>query len=907
MNFLQNIADFVYQHSVNMNTASILMLFPNKRAIGVFETYLMQCFENTAYVSPHCITIEDFFHQQANYAIADEITQLNILFQLHQKVSNSTQDFYEFLPWGKLILRDFNEIDKYLVKTNSLFSDIIDFKQLEETLPLDDIAKEYLELFSNAIQVDTKAPLNTQFLKTWKILGQLYNAFNNVLSQQSLTYSGQCFRQLITQLKQSNTSIPYSVIHFCGFNAFTTAEETLLDLLKLKQTVYTWWDIDDSFMQSKIHEAGNFLRLYYKKYNDEKLDFWINDNNKQAQQIYIQNIASNVGQVHYALEEASKQTSSTAIVLCDEMLLDVVLPSIDYNLCNITMGYAIKLSVSYSLLSSIIELVQQANKDGNTISIPSKNIIQLFNHKESNFIWKAAIPFQSLPNYVSIDFFNRFVYDDFALNLNLFYNGIDLGNYLIKLLESITINEAPIIQSLKEQILYINNLVSQQDYLQSIDNYSMLLIEQLQQISIPFTTSKDAKIQIMGFLETRLLDFDNIYIISMNDDKLPGTNKNNSFIPYHLRKAFGMPTFEQFDGINAYHFYRILKRSQHAHLIYNSAVSDNMSEESRFIRQIKIENSNKNNLHLINIDINSDNNKRNESIEIKKTPAIIEQLAKIEFSATAIQQYLNSPIDFYFSYILKLRVPEDKQFEIDAASFGTLLHNTLEYYYNQTENISVDDALQVILEQEKITVSDLSGDHQLQIEVIKNICSKVIEKDKLEQFTIISNEAKLRTENFVLNNGTSICLKGKVDRIDALDNNIIRIIDYKTGNETLRAFPKMSKDEEKTKASFDSFFEAIFSKTNNSYKATLQGLLYAYLYKQKNPSASVVVGFYLAKSLNNGLHYLNNGAVISNEFLDLFEQHLKTLFDEIFDINIPFTLGKNEKYQSYSEYSLLVE
>lgn len=453
----------------------------------------------------------------------------------------------------------------------------------------------------------------------------------------------------------------------------------------------------------------------------------------------------------------------------------------------------------------------------------------------------------------------------------------------------------------------------------------------LNTIKVPFETNTESKTQIMGFLETRILDFDHLYILSLNDDKLPGTNKTNSFIPYNLRKGFGLPTFEQFDGINAYHFYRLLKRAKNIHLIYNNQVSDNASEKSRFIRQIQ---------HELTTDHNavheyiatyvkpgsSPANKEEEnarpghgsedSIQIKKTSEMIASLRQRKFSPSALKVYIKCPLQFYLKYVAGIDEPEEAEEEIDAAVFGQILHKVLELIYRPfldtelnaaaitafTESsflrIKIKEACEALNLPKEIT----QGGNKLQLKIIERIAQKILENDAAnESLFVLNTEDKFIWEKLQLQDGSFASIQGTFDRIDKIAEDAVRIIDYKTGHIELPKFPETEHEE-----SMSSFLDTLFIFKQKDYGAAFQGILYALMYHKLYGCNKIYVGYHHAKKMKDGISYLNEQQPIPVELLIRFEERLSALVSDIIYKNPDFAQSENETSYQYSVYADLL-
>ena len=403
-------------------------------------------------------------------------------------------------------------------------------------------------------------------------------------------------------------------------------------------------------------------------------------------------------------------------------------------------------------------------------------------------------------------------------------------------------------------------------------------------------------------------------------DNLPGTNKTNSFIPYNLRKGFGLPTFEQFDGINAYHFYRLLKRAKNIQLIYNNQIGDNSSEKSRFIRQIQHDlNTDKNTITEFIAVIEEKNNSINQNVEIlqiKKTPEIIEALRERKFSPSSLKIYNQCPLQFYLKYVANISEPEELAEELDAAVFGQILHKIVELIYKPHLNIILNaekinsfaktDFIKAVTKQAIIDLElpkeITQAGNKLQLTIIERIAQKIIENDALvSKLCILKTEEKLSWNQLKLEDGTFATIQGTIDRVDKINEKAIRIIDYKTGQIELPKFPEMDNEE-----SIQKFLDTLFIYKNKDYSATFQGILYALMYYKIFECTEIYVGYHHAKKMKDGISYLNNQEPIPIELLLSFEQRLSQLVSEIVYKETYFTQTQNEKAYEYSPYADLL-
>lgn len=908
MTFIETIVNHLKTTTASNELKNHLYLFPSKRAVTLFNNLLQNAYPQDVFILPKVQTIQEFFIEQSDFIVADEYILLQELYKIHEAVNESNQSFHQFFSWGKLILKDFDEMDKYLVNTDYFFSVLLAHKEVEIHYDISEDIKKYFELFKNNIQLENQGPLHEAFLKTWQNLGKIHKQFNEVLEQKKIVYEGKAYKTVLEKIKQKQTSFSYTKIAFCGFNAFTTCEEQLLDTLFLQYNVETWWDIDSNFMSNQQHEAGNFLRHYFKNYQG-KQHHWIDDKNTE-QQINIVAMPTNVGQIHYVQQNINLKDNN-CMVLCDESLLDYCLPLFDLNQLNITMGLSLKTTALFELLTDFITLLSNSSQSENYIFADTQDLIALFS---SNLFQEQVRNKQKLYQFlyasnekVKLDDIAPFIDEKLFNLLQKSFHQTTIFIDLLHLLELVSIksdNDKTILLALKEMLLKLKSN-TQNDIVLTPKDALVILQMYIGNARMPLETDRKNSTQLMGFLETRLQDFDTIFILNLNDSILPGTNKTNSFIPYNLRKSFHLPTFDQFDGINAYHFYRLLKRGKTIHLLYNNSSIDNAEEKSRFIKQIEFEYDANTIKPIQYVMSNDEMHQIDKLVSVKKTEAMIRRLESIEYSASSLKIYNTCPIQFYLKYILNVKEPTELSSTIKNAEFGTIFHRLMELYYADSIRKSSPPTEQELLVYLNQTLKDkdlpenyFSGKFALNKKVLLQLAAQVINNDAQTPLEIIGLEKELFGKLIV--NGKTITLKGNLDRIDKVDNQI-RIIDYKTGKVELVGINDFDKEEH-----VQTFFSKIFGEHKKTYHEAFQGMLYAWLYTQNFPNTYVKVGFYKTKKINNGIEFLLKGQPITANLLSIFEEKLRAKLSEILDINTDFVINRESKSYDYSSYSDLL-
>ncbi|HRB66231.1 MAG TPA: PD-(D/E)XK nuclease family protein, partial [Chitinophagales bacterium] len=803
--FLQQIA-----HSVSKENLPYLYkrcyIFPTKRAGIYFIHFLKEKFKDEQFILPVTITIQEFITQYTTFIIKNDWDLLLELYVIQHELTPTHQAFEKFMPWGKLILKDFDECDKYLVDVTQLFSLLKAQKEIDQSFSISDEVRAYIEQFILTKSSQQKESIfREQFIKTWSLLGDMYMAFQHKLKQNNTAYEGMAYRDVLENLKNQTLRLPYSKISFCGFNALSVCEEEIFKTIEQQYDTEFWWDADLHFMQNKFHEAGNFLRDYQSKFSDENNHWIMDDSLSHDKSISIIGISSDIGQTEYVAEKIDlNQSNKTAVVLCDEQLLSPLLYAIDTSKTNITMGYAIAQSELYLLLTNLLELYGNTRIHENKCDYYHKNIEALATHtyfknhlqnkEELKKILPYFVPYMPAENLQA--YFPEILFQTTHSSLQRLH-------HIIQFIETLNIHDDYFIsvkEVLLEQLFLFMQTLKENQLDISIQAMPFIVKQFLSATKIPFETNKESNVHIMGFLETRILDFDTLYILSLNDDKLPGTNKTNSFIPYNLRKYFALPTFDQFDGVNAYHFYRLMKRAKNIHLLYNNQIGDNASEMSRFIRQIQHDfDKDKNSIQeqIATLENQSPANASIKVLQIEKTDAIKTSLRQRTFSASALKVYIKCPLQFYLKYVAGIKEPETLEEDMDASTFGTILHKVMEDIYAPTihktltakEILSFSNAdflkekIKNACIELKLPKEILQGSNRLQLKIIERIAQKIIHNDATEtSLNVFKTENLFIWEHLKLEDGSFVKLQGTFDRVDHMSSNSVRIVDYKTGS-----------------------------------------------------------------------------------------------------------------------------
>lgn len=949
--FLQHIATDLYSR-YGEKISELCIVFPNRRASLYFKKYLSELTEKPIW-APATTTINELMQQISGLTTADNIKLLFELYRIYKQVKKSEESFDDFYFWGEMMLNDFDDIDKYLVNPEDLFKNLKSLKAIQDQFNYLSVEQiEAIKQFWSSFDPEKNSIHQEDFISIWNALLDIYQQLNKKLNKLGIAYEGMVYRTVADKIKGDEAiELPHSHYVFAGFNALNNCEKRFFDYLNNNKRADFYWDYDLSYINNPNHEAGFFLRDNINRYK-QPISFTNQDIFKslsEPKNIEVISVPSDVAQakvITQKLQESGESISNspnkTAIVLADEDLLVPILHAIPDTIdqVNITMGYPVNNTPVYSLIEHIIELQKNAKDTKNGITFYHKNVVAILSHQYVN----AQFPKESSELLQFIKKNNKIVITQQELALCDFFKVIftkintylELSEYILTILHHIynslkksgqenTIHTT----SLEKEYIYhiylsinrIKDVLQEQQIDIKTETYIRLIRKIIRNLRIPFTGEPLSGLQIMGILETRLLDFENLYITSVNEGVFPKNEAALSFIPYNLRRGFGLPTIEHQDAIYAFYFYRLLQRAKNVTIIYNSS-SEGMKtgEMSRFLYQLKYESSFKITEKSLKYDINLSQTKE---IQIKKSDEIQKALTKFHtsqngtkyLSPSALSIYLRCSLQFYFRYVAELREQDELSEEIDAPLFGNILHETMHHLYHDFmgSEVKSDDLKILLKDKEKIaTAIDqafkdeyfkadskviYTGKNIIIREIIEKYIDQILKIDEsLAPFEILSLEEKYDIDIQISKDGTSeqIKLGGKIDRVDK-HRDRIRIIDYKTGGDKLE-FKNI---------------EALFSdKKEDQNSAIFQTFLYSKFYQStKNPAIPITPGVYSVRKLfdknfdyrimnKDSNSFINDYHPIANDF----SEHLKQLVSDIFNPEISFTQTEETRNCQYCAY-----
>ena len=913
-------ASFIFEVLKNLkdkgyDLTSLNYILPSKRAGLFLKQELVKLLDQTVF-APEIITIENFVEELSQLKVESNTELLFHLYSSYLSVekSQSPESFHDFLKWGQLLLQDFNEIDRYLIPYNKLFDYLGAIQELNH--------------WSKA---DEKTEIVSKYLLFWQSLPTLYNSFQERLLGLGIAYQGLIYREALENLETYLQNTKRKKHVFIGFNALNKAEETIIQELLKNNMADIYWDADESFVNNPIHEAGLFLRMYKSQWNFFQSNpfHWVESHYSTKKNVSVYGVPKNVSQAKQIgtllenLVQTNGHIEKTALVLADESLLVPVLNSIPKSVknINITMGLPLR---NVPLLSLFEQLLKFHTKQSQ--SYYYKEIIALLSHSQIRSLLfdkidKASLMIETIEanNFIYLDIvkIKSLIEDASGDLINLLFS--DWENDPLKAIEhcqslifkiKLDLETNKNINALQLEYLYrfnsafneLKRLIETYGHINDIKTLHIFFNELLKNETLDFQGEPLEGLQIMGMLESRVLDFETVIIASVNEGILPSGKTNSSFIPYDVKLEYGLPTYKEKDAVYAYHFYHLLHRAKNIHILYNSEVDTlNGGEKSRFITQLEVEN-----IHKINHQIIIPKTPIYESSPkvIAKSNSVIKELRLLAdkgFSPSSLTSYIRNPIDFYNQKILGIKEYEEVEETVADNTLGTIVHNTLEDFYKpfvgkliKEKDINsffpkIDETVRhhfkLVFKSGDIT----KGKNLIIFEVAKRYIFNFL-KVELEQLkTGIENEVlgienDLETSIEIPELGFPIKIKGKIDRIDRY-NGSIRVIDYKTGKVEPNQVQLVN-------------WEDILS-DYKKYSKSFQVLTYSFLLQKNNLiSLPIEAGIISFKNISNGFMPFakkdkeGNGAIkdtlISDEVLYKFHEQLKLLLLEIFNPDIPF-------------------
>lgn len=949
--FLQLVAHDLYS-KIGNDLSRTVLVFPNKRANLFFNGYLAGESDQPIW-APAAMSISDLFQKLSVQKTGDPIRLVCELYKVFKEETQSQETLDDFYFWGELLISDFDDVDKNMVDADKLFSNLQGLKNLMDNYDfLDKEQEEAIRQFFQNFSIERRTELKEKFISLWDKLGSIYHRYQENLTELGIAYEGMLYRNVIEQLDTER--LKYDKYIFVGFNVLNKVEHQFFKLLQDADKAMFYWDYDIFYTQQiKKHEAGEFLKRNLQDFPNELPDSYF-DSFKTPKNIRYISASTENAQARFLPEwirttfsNSECEEKENAVVLCNEALLLPVLHSIPQEVknVNITMGFPLAQTPVYSFINAAMEL-QTNGYRSDTGRFTYEAVSAILKHPYTQQLSTHA---DSLEDELTKT--NRFYplpselkQDDFLSNLFTPRSGIkDLCDYLVGLIKDISIlyrkegeyndifnqlyRESLFQSHLKINRLY--SLIESGELNVRTDTLKRLISKVLTASNIPFHGEPAIGMQVMGVLETRNLDFRNLVMLSLNEGQLPKSGGESSFIPYNLRKAFGMTTIEHKNAVYAYYFYRLIQRAENITLLYNTSSDGlNRGEESRFMLQLLVEGPHEITREYLEA---GQSPQSNQEIQIEKTPEVLRRIycaydstnpKSVILSPSALNAYLDCRLRFYYRYVAGLKTPDEVSAEIDSALFGTIFHLSAQLVYTElTANgnmIQKEDLERLLRDEVKLQSyvdrafkkelfkvapeekPEYNGVQLINSKVILSYLKQLLRNDlQYTPFEMVAMEKKV-SEEMTIQTGQgpfTLRLGGTIDRMDAKEGTL-RIVDYKTGGSP------------KTPANIEQLFTP--SETRPNY--IFQTFLYAAIMSRKQSLMVAPALLYIHRAASESYSPViemgeprkpkipvNNFAFFEDEF----RERLQALLEEVFDEKEAFTQTKDIKKCSYCDFKAI--
>ena len=949
--FLQLVAHDLYS-KIGNDLSRTVLVFPNKRANLFFNGYLAGESDQPIW-APAAMSISDLFQKLSVQKTGDPIRLVCELYKVFKEETQSQETLDDFYFWGELLISDFDDVDKNMVDADKLFSNLQGLKNLMDNYDfLDKEQEEAIRQFFQNFSIERRTELKEKFISLWDKLGSIYHRYQENLTELGIAYEGMLYRNVIEQLDTER--LKYDKYIFVGFNVLNKVEHQFFKLLQDADKAMFYWDYDIFYTQQiKKHEAGEFLKRNLQDFPNELPDSYF-DSFKTPKNIRYISASTENAQARFLPEwirttfsNSEYEEKENAVVLCNEALLLPVLHSIPQEVknVNITMGFPLAQTPVYSFINAAMEL-QTNGYRSDTGRFTYEAVSAILKHPYTQQLSTHA---DSLEDELTKT--NRFYplpselkQDDFLANLFTPRSGIkDLCDYLVGLIKDISIlyrkegeyndifnqlyRESLFQSHLKINRLY--SLIESGELNVRTDTLKRLISKVLTASNIPFHGEPAIGMQVMGVLETRNLDFRNLVMLSLNEGQLPKSGGESSFIPYNLRKAFGMTTIEHKNAVYAYYFYRLIQRAENITLLYNTSSDGlNRGEESRFMLQLLVEGPHEITREYLEA---GQSPQSNQEIQIEKTPEVLRRIYRaydssnpksVILSPSALNAYLDCRLRFYYRYVAGLKTPDEVSAEIDSALFGTIFHLSAQLVYTElTANgnmIQKEDLERLLRDEVKLQSyvdrafkkelfkvapeekPEYNGVQLINSKVILSYLKQLLRNDlQYTPFEMVAMEKKV-SEEMTIQTGQgpfTLRLGGTIDRMDAKEGTL-RIVDYKTGGSP------------KTPANIEQLFTP--SETRPNY--IFQTFLYAAIMSRKQSLMVAPALLYIHRAASESYSPViemgeprkpkipvNNFAFFEDEF----RERLQALLEEVFDEKEAFTQTKDIKKCSYCDFKAI--
>ena len=940
MKYLEAIAQHLYQ-TLGNDIALFRFVFPNRRAGLFFREYLRrQIPAGSPLFEPAICTCNELFNHFSGTPIEDHSGLLMRLYRCHQQLFPE-ETFDTFLYFGEIILSDFNDIDHYLVDAQAIYANQ---QELENLTADDNLTEEQWKAVSRFWEIGGKGmekPTQAKFFQTWRKMSQLYQNFRQNLSEAGLCYEGMQHREVA---EKSDLPLEEKGIVFIGFNAIDQAQRLMFKRLQERGVADFYWDYDAPFMQDEQGRAGTYAQRNQKEFpTRQPLPDHLRSQLTPTSPLEVNSysVPSSVGQAQWVHEllrkdatqwtEHDKAIDYSAVVLADEELLLPVLSALPEEITrlNVTMGYPLKSTPVRFLLSACASLQQNRNDDGfyyqDVLEVLQHPIIQAWEPTASDRV--QEITSGNLLR-VAPEWFKS---SEQLQTLFLPQAPDQVAGWMQTLLSRLEESPEGILSDMDREFIFrthagltrLSDLLQEYQIEVGYDTLSRLIRQLLGKATVPFEGDPLGGLQVMGMLETRCLDFDRIIITSLNEGIFPKSELGVSFIPYQLRKPFGLPTTEHQDAIFAYHFYRLIARAGHVSILFDNRTDSERQqsgEESRFLKQLQYLYPREVKLVRHTLTYNTDP-QQTERLCVEKTPevlqSILDYLTQHPLSASSLNECGKCRLKFYLHHVVGLQEPDEVHENPQSNQMGNVLHNTMKQLYDplagqvlqkaDLESVMNDKThIRQLMEQNyrkeilHNTTIPIRGVHTIYLKLLEAYVRHILLYDATRTpFRYMGGEKPIQAEWELpaseRHEALALRFYGRPDRLDE-KNDILQIIDYKTGS---------GKGKDKTRCNAQQLFSAY------DYEHPSQMAFYLWLYHRAFPTSN---GQMEEAHLYHIPDLIKPDCVTRAEVTDVnnrgelyqaVEERISALIEDLLDPQVALTPREDDKQCSFCPFLTL--
>jgi len=885
--FLEEAAERILSaHSHDLT--QVCLVVPGKRA-GIFLKKAMGKISGKPLISPRIETLPGFFSLISGVQPQAKLSQVFSLYTSYLRIEPLPDAFPQFLKWATTALDDFGDLDHSLVKPEHFFRELRSIREIENW----------------SFSADPLSDTQLRFESFWKMLGPLYVEYSG--------WNNPGYSQLVRQMAEGKIQPVELPGHtwFLGLSSLTPAEQILVRNLEDSGAATSLWDLDNWYCDHSDHSGG----LYFRKHLRSRNVVPANSFAGISRDVHVVSCTTALGQVwsaHQRLKELTlDELGNTAVVIMDPGLVSPFLTELPDlgGAVNIAMGIPFRHDALFTLLDDLLDY--QRRLLSGRIHHPA--LLRILSNPICQSI--TGVQFSRVQEWLTKGvrvYIRKTDHDDLAL---LYPKYAEFASDWLTtsrpsaewLKSAVTLVrnrlESPDLPDVDREaarrmhrvVLECLHYVEQHNWLQPIESLQTVFRQLISRENVIYSGEPLSGMQVLGMVETRAVDFDQVLVLGANEDLLPVSSPYQSLFPFDLRRYHGLPLPADREASYAYTFYRLLQRCRRADLYYCTITSDfRGTEQSRYISQLEIEIASRPNATRIT--------RRQYHSPSTGTTASDTGLPRSAFSDARIREwmergispsalgaYLRCPQDFYYRYVLGIREQEDLEVSFSEATFGSVVHLVMEHFMRTyTGGFPSDSNWDELIASLDLRIRDACaeaapghdpdvGFNRIQVAVMREMLLQLIafERENHREWsnqgkshTIIAVEENLEAQlpEHVHQLPCQVRLAGKADRIDLIDQQAL-IIDYKTG--------KVRQNGKKVRTEIASLFTSANQKL-------IQILSYAYMYGDSTANTLDVNAALLSlREIAEGYYDLADFQQANPTWRAEFEQQLGELVQQI--------------------------